>query len=168
MTSNSTVTLGSADAPPRCRSSLVRTVAKEGPDARSIMRPHVRENYGLQIRLAFIGKPVRMSGQANELIGRFDKIFRSHGGVLAERHVVLAPDVEGRNANLAGGNVEIVVMARYQLSVAERAPGSASLCAASSTRSFGTRGSNAARSLRAPPASKANSGEPSRSRKKRT
>jgi hypothetical protein len=62
MTSKSTVALGSADAPPRCRSSLVRTVAKEGPDARSIMSPHVRENYGLQIRLAFIGKPVRMSG----------------------------------------------------------------------------------------------------------
>jgi hypothetical protein len=73
------------------------------------MSPQVRENYGLQIRLAFIGKPVRMFGQANELIGRFDKIFRSHGGVLAERHVVLAPDVEGRNANLAGGNAEIVV-----------------------------------------------------------
>ena len=73
------------------------------------MSPQVRENYGLQIRLAFIGKPVRMSGQAKELIGRFDKIFRSHGGVLAERHVVLAPDVESRNANLASGNVEIVV-----------------------------------------------------------
>ena len=73
------------------------------------MSPQVRENYGLQIRLAFIGKPVRMSGQAKELIGRFDKIFRSHGGVLAERHIVLAPDVESRNANLASGNVEIVV-----------------------------------------------------------
>jgi hypothetical protein len=69
----------------------------------------VRENYGLQIRLAFIGKPVRMPGQANELIGCFDEIHRSHSGVLAERHVVLAPDVEGRNANLACGNVEIVV-----------------------------------------------------------
>ena len=43
-------------------------------------------------------------------------------------------------------------MARYQLSVAERAPGSASLCAASSTRRFGTRGSNATPSLRAPSA----------------
>ena len=74
------------------------------------MSPQVRENYGLQIRLAFIGKPVRMSGQAKELIGRrFDKIFRSHGGVLAERHIVLAPDVESRNANLASGYVEIVV-----------------------------------------------------------
>jgi hypothetical protein len=50
-----------------------------------------------------------MSGQANKLIGCFDEILRSHGGVLAERHVVLAPDVEGRNANLAGGNVEIIV-----------------------------------------------------------
>lgn len=50
-----------------------------------------------------------MSGQANELIGRFDEIPRSHGGVLAERYVVLAPDVEGRSANLASGNVEIVV-----------------------------------------------------------
>jgi propanediol utilization protein len=69
----------------------------------------VRENHGLQIWLAFIGKPVRMSGQANKLIGCFDEILRSHGGVLAERHVVLAPDVEGRNANLAGGNVEIIV-----------------------------------------------------------
>jgi hypothetical protein len=37
------------------------------------------------------------------------KSFRSHGGVLAERNVVLAPDVEGRNANLASGNVEIIV-----------------------------------------------------------
>jgi hypothetical protein len=69
----------------------------------------VRENYGLQIWLAFIGKPVRMSSQANKLIGCFDEILRSHGGVLAERHVVLAPDVESRNANLANGNVEIVV-----------------------------------------------------------
>jgi propanediol utilization protein len=69
----------------------------------------VHENYGLQIWLAFIRKPVRMSGQANKLIGCFDEILRSHGGVLAERHVVLAPDVEGRNANLASGNVEIVV-----------------------------------------------------------
>ena len=69
----------------------------------------MRENYGLQIWLAFIGKPVRMSGQANKLIGCFDEILRSHGGVLAECHVVLAPDVEGRNANLASGNVEIVV-----------------------------------------------------------
>ena len=68
----------------------------------------MRENYGLQIWLAFIGKPVRMSGQANKLIGCFDEILRSHGGVLAERHVVLAPDVEGRNANLASGNAEIV------------------------------------------------------------
>lgn len=69
----------------------------------------MRENYGLQIWLAFIGKPVRMSSQANKLIGCFDKMLRSHGGVLAERHVVLAPNVEGRNANLASGNVEIVV-----------------------------------------------------------
>jgi len=44
----------------------------------------VRENYGLQIWFAFIEKPVRMSGQANELIGRFDEIPRSHGGVHAE------------------------------------------------------------------------------------
>jgi hypothetical protein len=72
-------------------------------DAGSIIGLQVRKNYGLQIRLAFIGKPVRMPGQTNELIGRFDKNFRSHGGVLAERHVVLAPDVEGRNANLASG-----------------------------------------------------------------
>jgi hypothetical protein len=69
----------------------------------------VREDYGLQIWLAFIGKPVRMSSQANKLIRCFDEILRSHGGVLAERHVVLAPNVEGRNANLASGNVEIVV-----------------------------------------------------------
>ena len=50
-----------------------------------------------------------MSGQANELIGCLDEILRSHGGILAERHVVLAPDVDGRNANLPSGNVEIVV-----------------------------------------------------------
>ena len=48
------------------------------------------------------------AGQANKLIGCFDEIPRSHG-VLAERHVVLTPDVEGRNANLASGNAEIVV-----------------------------------------------------------
>jgi hypothetical protein len=69
----------------------------------------VRENYGLQIWLAFIGKPVRMSGQANKFIGCLDEILRSHGGVLAERHVFFTPDVEGRNADLASGNVEIVV-----------------------------------------------------------
>jgi len=50
-----------------------------------------------------------MSDQANEFIGCFDEIPRSHGGVLAECHVVLAPDVEGRDSNLAGGNLEIVV-----------------------------------------------------------
>ena len=120
MTSRSTVSLGLADALPRCLSSLRVYSHKRGQalkrtsigirrDARLIIGEQVRENYGLQIRLAFIGKPVRMSGQANELIGRFDKIFRSHGGVLAERHVVLAPNVEGRNANLASGKVEIIV-----------------------------------------------------------
>ena len=50
----------------------------------------MRENYGLQIWFAFIGKPVRMSSQANKLIGCFDEILRSHSGVLAERHVGLA------------------------------------------------------------------------------
>jgi hypothetical protein len=35
----------------------------------------VRENYGLQIWLAVIGMPVRMSGQANELMGCFDEIL---------------------------------------------------------------------------------------------
>jgi hypothetical protein len=34
-----------------------------GRDARSIISPQVRENYGLQIWLAFIRKPVRMSGR---------------------------------------------------------------------------------------------------------
>src|SRR5258707_3373636 len=61
-----------------------------------------------------------MSGQANELIGRFDEIPRSHGGVLAERHVVLAPDVEGRSANLASGNVEIVVNGPIPISVSRK------------------------------------------------
>jgi hypothetical protein len=60
-----------------------------GPEARSIISPQVRENYGLQIWLAFIGKPVRMSGRANELIGCFDEILRSHGGALSR------PDCDG-------------------------------------------------------------------------
>jgi hypothetical protein len=69
----------------------------------SIISPQVRENYGLQIWLAFIGKPVRMSGQANELIGCFNEILRSHRGILAERHVVFAPDVEvGTQTSPAG------------------------------------------------------------------
>jgi hypothetical protein len=54
----------------------------------------VRKNERVQIRLAFIEKPVCMSGQADELIGRLDEIFRSHGGILAERHIVLAPDIQ--------------------------------------------------------------------------
>ena len=132
------------------------------------MRPQVRENFGLQIRLAFIRKPVHMSGQANKLIGCFDEILRSHGGVLAERHVVFAPDVEGRNTNLASGNVEIIVngaipiQCRGKSSWFGKPPrGLANKVLRHARVECGAQPS-------APSASKADSGEPSRSRKKRT
>ena len=128
----------------------------------------MRENYGLQIWLAFIGKPVRMSGQANELIGCFDEILRSYSGVLAERHVILAPDVEGRNANLASENVEIVVNGAIPIECRGKGSWLGKPLRSLVNEVFQHARVNAARSLRAPSASKADSGEPSRSRKKRT
>jgi hypothetical protein len=111
---------------------------------------------------------VRVSGQADELIGRLDEIFRSHGGVLAERHIILAPDIEGRNTNLAGRNVEIVVNGAVPIERRGKGSWLGKPQRGLVNEVFGTRGSNASRSLRAPSASKSDSGEPARSRKKRT
>jgi hypothetical protein len=107
-----------------------------------------------------------MSGQANEFVGGFDEIPRSHGGVLAERHVVLAPDVEGRNANLASGNVEIIVNGAIPIQC--RGKGSWLGKPLRSLVNEVVRHARVECSAQPSGSSKADSGEPSRSRKKRT
>jgi hypothetical protein len=120
-----------------------------------------------QIWLAFIGKPVRMSGKANKSIGCFDESVCSHGGVLAERHVVLAPDVEGRNANLASGNVEIIVNGSIPIECRGKSSRLGKPLRSLVNQAF--RHARVERNAQ-PPGSvgKAASGEPSSSRKKRT